>query len=87
MLSLNPKYRLFTPFDRPAKPVWVDMTEEGAMVPSCEGIFTAKITRLSGPGAGGQGNTAGLGRGTAPPMYGSARQGGVVRGGNSGGGE
>ena len=40
------------------------MTDAGAVVPACDGVFTAKITRLS-DGRGGQ--QAGRGGGVAPP--------------------
>ena len=55
------------------------------MVPSCEGVFTAKITRLSEPATVGEGGTIpGQGMGMVPPVFESTRQGvDVVGGGES----
>ncbi|CAM9739588.1 unnamed protein product, partial [Ectocarpus sp. 12 AP-2014] len=66
--------------------VWVDMADPGAAVPSCDGVFTAKITRLS-DGRGGGGVPPGRGEAMPPPPAGVRRDvGGGGGGGGSGGG-
>ncbi|CAN0403761.1 unnamed protein product, partial [Laminaria digitata] len=68
--------------------VWVDMTDAAAVVPACDGVFTAKITRLSdGRGGGMGGQQPGRGGGVAPPAgLGVKRDGGGGGGGAGGGG-
>lgn len=61
------------------------MADPGAAVPSCDGVFTAKITRLSdGRGGGAMGGQAGRGDAMPPPPAGVRRD---VGGGVGGGGE
>lgn len=71
-------------------PVWVDMPDPAATVPSCDGVFTAKITRLS-DGRGGVAGSAGRGVHAMPaPSAGVRRDvggGGGAGVGGGGGGE
>lgn len=62
--------------------VWVDMADPAAAVPSCDGVFTAKITRLS-DGRGGGGVPPVRGEAMPPPPAGVRRD---VGGGSGGGG-
>ncbi|CAN0422583.1 unnamed protein product, partial [Pylaiella littoralis] len=65
--------------------VWVDMADPGAAVPSCDGVFTAKITRLS-DGRSGGGGGVGMGRADVmpPPSPAGVRR--DIGGGGGGGG-
>ncbi|CAM9474318.1 unnamed protein product, partial [Scytosiphon promiscuus] len=67
--------------------VWVDMADPASAVPSCDGVFTAKITRLSDGRAGGTaGGQAGRGDAAPPTPAGVRRDvgGGVGAGGLGG---
>eukprot|EP00752_Nemacystus_decipiens_P010442 g9303.t1 len=67
--------------------VWVDMPDPAATVPSCDGVFTAKITRLS-DGRGDLGGNARRGGNAMPaPPAGARPDGGRVGGGGGVGGD
>jgi hypothetical protein len=41
--------------------VWLDLSDDSAIVPVCEGVYMAKVSRLSAPGAGIQQPNAAVG--------------------------